>query len=404
MNRQSLSNIKVAWLIPSMVRGFTWQPLLKAFANLFPDSEVFTGLWPTNRSKDNVDFNLNVIGKTRFLTIDKNSTNYAKGIIMPPLRISLYLLRYLPDVVLVYGYSLWTVIVLLLKPFTKWRVIIVYEGSTPTVDARKSKFRISGRKLMSRFSDAFITNSHTGKDYLVQFLKAKSELVFVRPYGVPDKKYLSLKKVDVKTQLKDAPRPVFLYVGLLIERKGIKFLLEALAALKKEGCEDFTLMVVGDGPQREELQNVLREEGMEKQVKWMGWVDYNSLGYFFESSDVFVFPTYEDTWGLVVLEAMSFAKPVVCSELAGAMEMVKNGVNGFTFNPSRDKPEELSGIIRRFVDNPNLISEMGKKSKRMALSHTPEIVANDLKYIIEFVLGRREGDSIEFKEYQQEQT
>lgn len=387
-----------------MARGFTWQPLLKAFANLFPDSVVFTGLWPINRSKDNVDFNLNVVGKTRFLTIDKNSSNYARGIIMPPLRIIIHLLRYFPEVILVYGFSLWTVIVLLLKPFTRWRIIVVYEGSTPTVDARESRFRISGRRLMSRFSDAFITNSHAGKDYLVEFLKAKRELVFVRPYGVPDKKYLSLKQVDVKTLLKGEKRPIFLYVGLLIERKGIKFLLRALTALKREGCDNFTLMVVGDGPQQEELEVIVREEGMEKQVKWMGWVDYNSLGYYFDSSDVFVFPTFEDTWGLVVLEAMSFGKPVVCSELAGAMEMIKNGENGFRFNPAREKPEELADIIKRFIDDPNLIQRMGEKSKKMASSHTPEIVANDLKYIIEFVLGRRERSSMEFKEYQQEQT
>ena len=403
MKGQNLSDIKVAWLIPSMARGFTWQPLLKAFANIFPDSMVFTGLWPINRSKENVDFNLKVIGKTRFITMDEKNSNYARGIIMPPLRITLHLLRYFPNVILTYGFSLWTVIALLLKPFTRWRIIIVYEGSTPTVDARESKFRFSGRKLMSRFSDAFITNSHSGKSYLVQFLKAKKELVFVRPYGVPDKKYLSLKKVNVKTLLRGTKRPIFLYVGLLIERKGLKFLLHALAALKRGGCDNYTLVVVGDGPQREELEVIVRQEGMEKQVKWMGWVDYNSLGYFFNSSDVFVFPTFEDTWGLVVLEAMSFAKPVVCSELAGAMEMVKKGENGFTFNPARDKPEELSEIIRKFIDDPNLIQRMGEKSKKIASSHTPEIVANDLKYIIEFVLGRREMSSIEFKEYQQEQ-
>jgi glycosyltransferase involved in cell wall biosynthesis len=403
MKGQNLSDIKVVWLIPSMARGFGWLPLLKEFSNIFPDCLVCTGLWPVSQSKDNVDFNLKVVDKTRFLTIGMKDAHYASGIIMPPLGMPFHILKFSPDVILTYGFSIWTVIVLLLKPFTRWRVIIVYEGSTPTVDAKESKFRASGRKLMTKVSNAFITNSHAGKDYLVQFLKAKKELVFVRPYLVPDKSYLSQKKVDVKKLLTDARRPIFLYVGLIIKRKGLKFLIEAFAALKRKGYEDFTLMIIGEGPQRQELEGMIEELGIEKQVKWMGWVNYNSLGYFFDSSDIFVLPTFEDTWGMVVLEAMAFGKPVLCSELAGAREMVKNGESGFTFDPAHDNPEVLSEILRKFIDDPNLIQCMGKKSKKIASSHTPEIVANDLKYIIEFVLGRRERSSMEFNEYPQEQ-
>jgi glycosyltransferase involved in cell wall biosynthesis len=99
---------------------------------------------------------------------------------------------------------------------------------------------------------------------------------------------------------------------------------------------------------------------------------------------------------------MAFAKPVLCSKLAGSMEMVTNGENGFTFDPARDKPEELMEIIKRFIDDPYLIQRMGEKSKIYASSHTPETVANYMKYIIEFVLGWRDGKSKVFSEYQQE--
>jgi len=387
MKGQHLSDIKIAWLIPSMARGFCWQRLLEEFSNVFPDCMVFTGLWPVSLPKDSVGFNLKVIGKTRFLTFGMKGAHYERVIIIPPLGMPFHLLKFFPDVILTYGFSIWTLIVLLLKPFTRWRVIIVYEGSTPIVDAKESKFRTSGRKLMTRVSNAFITNSHAGKDYLVQFLKAKKELVFVRQYLVPDTNYMSQKKVDVKKLLMDVRRPIFLYIGLIIKRKGIKFILQALAVLKREGCDNYTLMIVGDGPQREELEVFVKEEGLEKQVKWIGWVDYNSLGYFFNSSDVFVFPSFEDTWGLVVIEAMAFAKPVVCSELAGAMEMVQHGENGFIFNPARDKPEEFSEIMKRFIDDPNLIQRMGEKSKKIVSGHTPKTAVSNMKHIIEFVLG-----------------
>jgi len=404
MKRQDLSDVKVAWVIPSMARGFAWQSLLEEFANIFTDSKVFTGLWPMNRPKDDVDFNLNVIGKTRFITLGQKNSKYARGIIMPPLGIPFHILKYFPNVILTYGFSIWTVIVLLLKTFTRWRVIIVYEGSSPTVDAKESRFRICGRKLMARLSDAFITNSHSGKSYLVEYLNAKKDLVFVRPYLVPDTKILCEKEIDVENMLRDVKSPVFMYVGLLIQRKGIEFLMESLASLKEKGYDEFTLVIAGDGSQREKLEMMVKDMGIEKQVTWLGWVDYGSLGYYFQSSDIFVFPTYEDTWGLVVLEAMAFGKPVICSQLAGAVEMVKDGENGFTFNPARDKPEALSELLRKFIDDPGLARRMGQRSKKMASLHTPEAVANHIKYIVEFALGWRDRASMKIIEYPQEQN
>jgi glycosyltransferase involved in cell wall biosynthesis len=403
MNLRDLSEIRVAWLIPSMARGYCWLRLFEEFANIFPISMVFTGLWPPNQPAGNVAFDLNVVGKTRFIAFGENKSRYQRGIIIPPLGIPYHLLKFHPRVIFTYGFSIWTFIVLILKPLTRWRVIIVYEGSTPTVDARESRVRTFVRNLMAMTADAFITNSHAGKSYLVQFLGAKDKLVFVRPYLVPDIEYLSQKKINIGKLLAGASRPIFLYIGLVINRKGLKYLIEAFAGLRREGYDVFTLVIVGDGPQREELENLVIEYGIDKQVKWMGWVDYRSLGYYFYSSDIFVFPTYEDTWGLVVLEAMAFAKPVLCSKLAGSVEMVRNGENGFTFDPARDKPEVLSEIIKKFIDYPQLIRSMGEKSKMISLSHTPKAAANYMKYIIEFVLGWRNRNSIMFCEHPQEQ-
>lgn len=403
MKKQDLSDIKVAWLIPSMRRGFAWQGLLEKFTNIFPDTMVFTGLWPTGHPKEEVDFNLNIIGKTRLITLGQKNSKYARQIIMPPLGFPFHILKYYPKVILTYSFSIWTVIVLLLKSITKWRVIIVYEGSSPTVDAKQSTIRIWARKMMVKISDAFISNSHSGKSYLVECLGAKNELVFVRPYLVPDIKNLSKKKVDLENILRDMRRPVFLYVGLIIQRKGLKSLIESLAVLKDKEYDNFTLLIAGEGPQRQELEKMIKDVGIEKQVKWLGWVDYNSLGYYFDASDVFVFPTFEDTWGMVVLEAMACSKPVICSQLAGAMEMVMNGGNGFTFDPVRDRPEVLSEILRKFIDDPGLAQRMGEKSRKMASLHTPESVVGHMKYIIEFVLGRRDRSSIKIVEYTQEQ-
>ncbi|MEQ9619040.1 MAG: glycosyltransferase family 4 protein [Deltaproteobacteria bacterium] len=402
--RELLSEMKVAWLIPSMERGFCWLPVLEKLSNLFPETTVYTGLGPLDQSIRNLKFKLKIVGKTRFFRYRrKKKSHYDKGIIILSPYIIFHLLKFSPKVIFTHAFSVWTIIALLLKPFMGWRIIIAYDGSAPTVDARKSRLRLFGRKLMTLLSDSLMTNSDSGKTYLVQILKAKKELVFVRPYMVSDIKYLSQKEISVKSMLGDIKRPVFLYAGLLIQRKGLNYLIEALGILKREGCDNYTLVIVGDGPMRKELRDMVKKEGLDERVIWIGWVEYASLGSYLAFADVFVFPTLEDLWGTVVLEAMAFANPVVCSELAGSVEMVKDGENGYRFNPAHDKPEVLSNILRKFIDDPDLIQRMGEKSKKIASLHTPEAAANYMKYVIEFVLGYRDRASMEFGEYTQEQ-
>ncbi|MFM7447366.1 MAG: glycosyltransferase, partial [Leptolyngbyaceae cyanobacterium] len=105
-------------------------------------------------------------------------------------------------------------------------------------------------------------------------------------------------------------------------------------------------------------------------------VDYESLGAYFEATDVFIFPTLEDIWGMVVLEAMAFRKPVICSKWAGAVEMIDQGKTGYIVDPHN--VEELAGAMRLFIKNPELISTMGEKSCQVISQHTPEIAAKFL--------------------------
>jgi hypothetical protein len=87
-----------------------------------------------------------------------------------------------------------------LKPWGKWRFIIIYDGSSPNADFRDSKLRSFFRRVMSRYADAFVANSYGAKDYLIEGVGAKPESVFTRTYLVPDAKTLqqSLEKNESK--------------------------------------------------------------------------------------------------------------------------------------------------------------------------------------------------------------
>ena len=297
-----------------------------------------------------------------------------------------HLLRFKPDVIFAQAYSLWTLLALLLKPWGKWKFIIIYDGSSPNADVRDSKIRSFFRRAMSRYADAFMANSHGARDYLIDGVGAKPENVFTRTYLVPDAGTLqqSLETVEIATlQLK---HPVFLYVGRITPKKGLKSLLEACYLLQAQGYEDYSLVVIGTGKQREELEAFITERHLEAQVTWVGWVEYGRLGAYFQQADVFVFPTFEDVWGMVALEAMVFGKPVLCSKWAGAAEVIVEGENGYIFDPY--EPESLAIAMRRFLDHPELIESMGKQSQQLISQNNPSSAAQSFVEVISYVVEK----------------
>ncbi|MUG96760.1 glycosyltransferase [Scytonema sp. UIC 10036] len=379
-----IENTYVAWLFPSLERGNYWHPILSEFTKKFPHTTVYTGGWAGFSPGFQDAFTVEVVGTTRYITTVDSSTEYSRSYILPSFDIISHLLRFKPQVIFTSAYSLWTVFVLLLKLFFRWKVVIIFDGVSVGKDRLNSGFRIFPRRLMNLFVDAFITNSSAAKNYLTKVVWAKESKIFVKRYLVPDiKALLPNQKVSHVTDLQ-TQRPIFLFVGQVIPRKGIHLLLEACSILNEKGYCNYTLLIVGDGTQRQELETLTRDRNLQNCVNWIGQVDYHKLGDYFGCADVFVFPTLEDIWGMVVLEAMVFGKPILCSQRAGAAEMVVVGENGYTFDPYN--PENLADLMMLFIKHPELIEKMGKKSSQQMVNHTPITVSESLTEIVEFTL------------------
>ena len=380
--------LRVAWLVPEVELGAYWQPVLREFTKVFKNTVFYTGrVWsgfdPTMPGASAIK----LVGETKFVETEKIETGYDRGFIVVSPSIIGYLLEFRPQVVFPQAFSLWTVIVALLKPLMRWKIAIIYDGSSPNTDFRDSSFRTFVRRILVRFADAFVSNSNAGKKYLMEVLNVPEDKIFTRTYLVPDAGAL-LKRLDQtqppSLQLK---RPIFLYVGRITARKGIKTLLEACAILKSQGYVDYSLLIVGKGDQREELEAFIKERDFEEQVIWAGWVEYGNLGSYFQQADVFVFPTFEDVWGMVVPEAMVFGKPVLCSNGAASCELIVSGENGYIFEPSSAK--ELADKMQIFIDNPDLIESMGERSRQMISQKTPETAAKAYVEVTSFLMKNR---------------
>ncbi|WP_416666462.1 glycosyltransferase family 4 protein [Egbenema bharatensis] len=385
--KKSLKDIRLAWLNPDMKLSFYIQPVLRELFKIFPESVVYTGRWSGYVPGCEDTFKLELVGKDRSIRLRKTE-GYSRILQLPSLGIVPRLWQQKPHVVFVVGFSLWALLVLLLKPLCRWRVVIVYSGSSPNIDMSDSKPRLWSRQFMAKLTDAFVTNSQGGKNYLVKDLHVSEDQVFARPYQIPDKRALLDPSEVTSVDLSDQQQPVFLYIGQTTHRKGLTYLLQACARLEAQNCRDYSLVIVGDGPQRTEFENWSREHGLENRVKWMGWGSYGQLGAYYQQSSVFVFPTLEDIWGMVVLEAMLFGKPILCSKDAGVAEMIAEGENGHVFDPQ--EPEKLAALMQRLIENPELIQQMGATSLNIIEQQdTPEISAQNFAKVITSVLNSR---------------
>ena len=158
----------------------------------------------------------------------------------------------------------------------------------------------------------------------------------------------------------DAPFEL-LFVGRLVERKGVHLLLDALATMP--AGRRVVLHVVGDGPDAPALRAQAERLGLGGRAVFHGFVTREQLQARMASCDCFVLPAVVDAkgdtegLGVVLLEAMSYGKPTIASAAGGIVDIVRDGRNGFLVPPG--DPAALVGAVARMMDDPAAARQMG---------------------------------------------
>ncbi|CAN5376622.1 hypothetical protein BH23GEM4_BH23GEM4_15140 [soil metagenome] len=155
-----------------------------------------------------------------------------------------------------------------------------------------------------------------------------------------------------------------LFVGRLVERKGVAVLLEAMARLSA----DVQLAIVGDGPEREALHAQAERLDLTKRVLFEGYVRQDDLERHFAACDALVLPAVIDAkgdtegLGVVLLEAMSYGKPVVASRAGGIVDIVRDGRNGLLVRPG--DATALAAAIAALRDDPERAAALGAQGRQ----------------------------------------
>ena len=189
--------------------------------------------------------------------------------------------------------------------------------------------------------------------------KYTSKKIEVVPFGVDLEVF---KPLEVKRAFPGTS----IVIGTVksLERKyGIDTLILAFALLKRKfEKDDLKLIIVGDGPEKDNLKRLTKDLNIEDFVTFTGFVPHKDLPGYINMMDIFVLLSrVEESFGVVVVEAMACEKPVVVSRKGGLPEVVEDGVTGFVV--PAENPEAAASALETLILNKDLRSSMGKRGR-----------------------------------------
>ena len=219
----------------------------------------------------------------------------------------------------------------------------------PLSSQKKSEI-VMAREFLNEFSEKPNTKNQLSENELSLHRKIISE------------KLLDIKRLAQET-LKIKESRVILFVGQLIYRKGIDVLLHAAKYIPN----DIAVLIVGGKPTEEYLS--IKKELQLDHVYFEDFLVKKDLEKYYRAADLFVMPTREDIWGLVINEAMSYGLPIVSTDrCVAAMELVENNVNGLIV-PADDADALAKGIMHVLSAD---LREMGQQSMKKISGYTIE--------------------------------
>lgn len=267
---------------------------------------------------------------------------------------------------------------------------ILWSESTHNEPSLRRTLSLPLIKMIVRGADAYLARSIKAKKYLVA-LGASPHKIFMAPCVIDIDFFSARSKISLREKelLKqklgiNSDSPVILYVGQLIERKGIFYLLEAFRRIQKKTKNKMTLLVQGYGPLKNKLLDKCSRQGI-KNVVFSDHVEMEEIPKVYALGDIFVLPSYEETWGRVINEAIACGLPVITTRKVGAAgDLVKDGINGYVVKERN--VAALQKAVETLLFDPILRKKMAREGLKISEKlYTPRFAAQGVYQAIKFV-------------------
>ncbi len=238
------------------------------------------------------------------------------------------------------------------------------------------RFRYGNHKVIITFSKA-------DADELKSLYPIKRSKIIIIPNGIDVNKFFYNKELRKKIRklYKVENKFIMIFIGHEFERKGLKYIIESLKNL-----EDNVILFVIDGNESmiNKYKQISKKLNLEKRVYSFGY--QKTINAFLNAADVMVLASDIEPWGLVGIEAMATATPLISTRTNGPKEYLIDGVNGFFVE--RD-PKDIANKIKTLIDNKNLYQTMCLNARKTAEKYSWNKIVKKYLKIINFLFRKK---------------
>ena len=243
---------------------------------------------------------------------------------------------------------------------------------------RETEQRAIAEQRVIDSADALVVSTHIEREDIGGLYGTNGTPIEVIPPGVDLSLFQPMDVVSARRNLGLPDKRTILYVGRIEPLKGLDILLRAIALLRD--AADTNLLIVGGNAEEdaelERLYTLALNLGISDIVTFTGSVDQEELPAYYSAADVFVLPSWYESFGLVALEAMSCGTPVVVSRVGGLKTFVEHGETGYLV-PWRC-PEAFARSLETLLENPLLSRAMGIAARDRAMGMSWAGMANKM--------------------------
>jgi len=248
--------------------------------------------------------------------------------------------------------------------------IVILHGYDIVLAKQSSWKKYWLKKILSK-SKHIIVNSHFTENQVLELGIDQEKTTIVYPCPNISPKFLNeTEKQIILHDLNLFHKKILLSVGRLVNRKGFDLVIKSLPEVIKK-IPNLIYLIVGNGPERKNLEELTEKLRVADHVTFLEDIKDSNLPCYYDLANIFIMPTRTienadvEGFGIVYLEANLFGKPVIAAKTGGVQDAVIDGQTGILVSP--ENVQEITQVILRLFNDPNLMSKLGTQGKNRVL-------------------------------------
>ena len=251
-------------------------------------------------------------------------------------------------------------VAVLIKLLSTRKIPVICSSHGSDLYALTGKLLNKAKQWILERSDAITVVSNAMKKSLEQ-LDINLDKVYVIPMGT------DLNNVFRPSSQVKRKAATLLFVGRLVEKKGLSFLIEALPSINHT-CPQVELVIAGTGPEEQKIRSLARKLRVIDKLKFLGAITHDKLAPLYQQATITVIPSIDhEGFGLVIVEALGCKCPVIASDFPAIHENIKDGETGMLTRPKDSK--DLSEKIAYLLEQPELRSKISEAGHQRVIKN-----------------------------------